>query len=72
MEEIAIKVKDVYKTFGGQNVLNGINLEMERGQITVIIGKSGGGKTVLMKHLIGLLKPDRGEIWVDGIGDHPP
>ena len=67
MEEIAIKVQDVYKAFGGQAVLDGINLEMERGMITVIIGKSGGGKSVLMKHLIGLLKPDRGEIWVDGV-----
>ena len=66
MGEIAIRVEDVYKAFGGQNVLSGINLAMDRGQITVIIGKSGGGKTVLMKHLIGLLKPDRGEIWVDG------
>ncbi|OPY65361.1 MAG: putative ABC transporter ATP-binding protein [Syntrophorhabdaceae bacterium PtaU1.Bin034] len=66
MENIAIRVKDVYKSFGNQKVLNGINLQVERGETTVIIGKSGGGKSVLMKHLIGLMKPDRGEIWVDG------
>jgi phospholipid/cholesterol/gamma-HCH transport system ATP-binding protein len=63
---IVIRVKDVHKSFGSQKVLDGINLEVERGKITVIIGKSGGGKSVLMKHLIGLVKPDMGEIWVDG------
>ncbi len=62
----AITVKDVFKSFGDQKVLQGINLEVERGKTTVIIGKSGGGKSVLMKHLIGLVKPDSGEIWVDG------
>jgi phospholipid/cholesterol/gamma-HCH transport system ATP-binding protein len=67
MEDVAIKVKNVYKSFGGQQVLSGINLEVERGKTTVIIGKSGGGKSVLMKHLIGLMKPDSGEIWVDGV-----
>jgi phospholipid/cholesterol/gamma-HCH transport system ATP-binding protein len=66
MGDIAISVKDVHKSFGDHEVLKGINLEIERGRTTVIIGKSGGGKSVLMKHLIGLLKPDRGEIWVDG------
>jgi phospholipid/cholesterol/gamma-HCH transport system ATP-binding protein len=67
MQDAAIRVKDVYKSFGSQQVLDGINLEVERGKITVIIGKSGGGKSVLMKHLIGLVKPDKGEIWVDGV-----
>jgi phospholipid/cholesterol/gamma-HCH transport system ATP-binding protein len=65
--DIAIQVREVHKSFGAQRVLNGINLSVERGKITVIIGKSGGGKSVLMKHLIGLLKPDRGQIWVDGV-----
>ena len=65
MDNIAIRVKDVHKSFGGQKVLDGIDLEVERGKITVIIGKSGGGKSVLMKHLIGLFKPDSGEIWVE-------
>ena len=67
MEEIVIRVQDVYKSFGSQKVLDGINLDVERGKITVIIGKSGGGKSVLMKHLIGLVKPDRGKIWIDGV-----
>jgi phospholipid/cholesterol/gamma-HCH transport system ATP-binding protein len=65
-DDLAIRVTDIHKSFDGQKVLNGINLEIEKGKITVIIGKSGGGKSVLMKHLIGLLKPDRGEIWVEG------
>jgi len=64
-DNVAIRVKDVHKSFGSQKVLDGINLEAEKGKITVIIGKSGGGKSVLMKHLIGLLKPDSGEIWVE-------
>jgi len=62
-----IKLIDVHKSFGTQKVLDGINLEIEAGKTTVIIGKSGGGKSVLLKHIIGLLKPDRGEIWVDGV-----
>jgi phospholipid/cholesterol/gamma-HCH transport system ATP-binding protein len=67
MEHIVIRVVDLHKSFNSQRVLDGINLEIERGKITVIIGKSGGGKSVLMKHLIGLMKPDRGEIWIDGV-----
>lgn len=65
--ETAIKIIDLHKSFGNQKVLDGINLEIKHGEITVIIGKSGGGKSVLMKHIIGLLKPDAGEIWVDGV-----
>lgn len=67
MEHTVIRVIDLHKSFNSQRVLDGINLEIERGKITVIIGKSGGGKSVLMKHLIGLMKPDRGEIWIDGV-----
>jgi len=65
MEEIAIRIINLHKSFGPQKVLNGINLEIEKGKTTVIIGKSGGGKSVLLKHLIGLIKPDEGEIWVN-------
>jgi phospholipid/cholesterol/gamma-HCH transport system ATP-binding protein len=65
LEEKAIQIIDLHKSFGVQNVLDGINLEIEKGKITVIIGKSGGGKSVLLKHLIGLMKPDSGEIWVN-------
>lgn len=67
MEDIAISVRGVRKSFGDQRVLDGIDLDVEKGKITVIIGKSGGGKSVLMKHLIGLLKPDEGEILIDGV-----
>lgn len=65
MEEKAIRIINLHKSFGQQKVLNGINLEIEKGKTTVIIGKSGGGKSVLLKHLIGLIKPDEGEIWVN-------
>ena len=61
-----IKVVDLHKTFGGQAVLKGINLDLETGKITTIIGGSGSGKTVLLKHLNALLLPDRGSVLVDG------
>ena len=61
-----IKVVDLYKTFGGQAVLKGINLELETGKVTTIIGGSGSGKTVLLKHLNALLYPDRGSVLLDG------
>ena len=61
-----IKVVDLHKTFGNQAVLKGINLELETGKITTIIGGSGSGKTVLLKHLNALLLPERGSVLVDG------
>ena len=63
-----LRVRDLHKTFGPQHVLRGIDLDIERGKTNIIIGGSGAGKSVLMKHLMGLLKPDRGHIWVDGVG----
>lgn len=60
-----IRVVDLHKTFGRQQVLRGVNLELEAGKITTIIGGSGSGKTVLLKHLNALLLPDRGAIFVD-------
>jgi phospholipid/cholesterol/gamma-HCH transport system ATP-binding protein len=64
---ICIRVRGIHKTFGdNHHVLKGVDLDVERGRINVIIGGSGEGKSVLMKHLMGLLKPDRGEIVVDG------
>lgn len=60
-----IKIRDLHKSFGDHHVLKGIRLEVRRGKIRVILGASGSGKTVLMKHIIGLLKPDAGEVWVD-------
>ncbi len=67
MEENIIKIRNLFKKFGNQEVLKGVNLDIPKGKITVIIGRSGGGKSVLLKHIIGLIKPDSGEIYVDGI-----
>ena len=61
-----IRVVDLHKTFGKQHVLRGVNLDLEAGKITTIIGGSGSGKTVLLKHLNALLLPDRGSILVSG------
>ena len=61
-----IRVRGLHKTFGPQHVLRGIDLDIERGRTNIVIGGSGQGKSVLMKHLMGLLKPDAGQIWVDG------
>ncbi|MBN2687161.1 MAG: ABC transporter ATP-binding protein [Deltaproteobacteria bacterium] len=61
-----IELVDIHKSFGTQHVLDGVNLRIEEDMTTVIIGKSGGGKSVLLKHIIGLLKPDSGQVLVDG------
>jgi phospholipid/cholesterol/gamma-HCH transport system ATP-binding protein len=61
-----IAVRDLRKSFGQHEVLAGVSLEIERGESVVIIGRSGGGKSVILKHVIGLLKPDSGSIQVDG------
>ena len=61
-----ISLHNVHKSFGAQKVLNGLNLEIPAGKITAIIGPSGEGKSVLLKHLIGLLQPDSGQVEVDG------
>ncbi|HEY3302220.1 MAG TPA: ATP-binding cassette domain-containing protein [Candidatus Binatia bacterium] len=62
-----IRVDDLHKSFGSQKVLNGVNLEFVKGKITTIVGTSGCGKTVLLKHLNALLLPDRGAVLVDGV-----
>ena len=61
-----IKVVKLTKSFGRQAVLRGLDLEVPTASITVIIGRSGGGKSVLLKHLVGLLHPDSGRVLVDG------
>jgi phospholipid/cholesterol/gamma-HCH transport system ATP-binding protein len=61
-----LEVRDLHKSFGPHDVLRGIDLRIEEGLITVIIGGSGSGKSVLVKHLIGLLQPDRGTILLHG------
>lgn len=60
-----IRVCHVSKSFGGQTVLEDVSLEIHKGEIFVILGESGTGKSVLLKHMIGLLKPDCGEIYMD-------
>ena len=61
-----IALKGVTKSFGSQVVLNGVNLEIAKGLITAVIGPSGEGKSVLLKHMIGLMRPDSGSVTVDG------
>ena len=61
-----IVVKDIWKTFGGKSVLNGLSLEIPRGETLVIMGRSGCGKSVLLKIITGLIAADAGEIWFDG------
>ena len=61
-----IETKNIYKSFGEQTVLNNINATFENGKANLIIGQSGAGKTVLMKCIVGLLEPDKGEILYDG------
>lgn len=62
-----IQIKNLYKNFGDIRVLNGINLDIKHGKTHVIIGRSGCGKSVLLKHIIGILKPDQGKIKVNNI-----
>lgn len=61
-----IEVADVWKSFGKSTVLRGTSFTVDRGEAVVIIGRSGGGKSVLLKHLVALLQPDRGRVCVDG------
>ncbi|MBK9517370.1 MAG: ABC transporter ATP-binding protein [Anaeromyxobacter sp.] len=62
-----IQVDDLWKSFGPNEVLKGITLSIPKGQTYVVLGGSGSGKTVLMKHVIGLLRPDRGSVRVNGV-----
>ncbi len=61
-----IRVEDLWKSFGNQEVLRGVSFEVQAGEFMAAIGSSGGGKSLLLKLLVGLLKPDRGRIWVAG------
>lgn len=61
-----MEVVDLHKSFGSQAVLNGVNLTIATGKVTVIIGGSGSGKSVLVKHLVGLLRPDSGQVKLHG------
>ncbi len=61
-----IAVRGLVKSIGRQEILHAVDLAVGKGETLVIIGRSGGGKSVLLKHLIGLMTPDAGEIWIDG------
>ena len=61
-----IEARDLFKSFGTHPVLQGTNLKIDTGEAVVIIGRSGGGKSILLKHLIGLLLPDSGAVLIDG------
>lgn len=61
-----IEFVDIHKAFGSKKVLQGVNLTVEQGEIMFIIGQSGAGKSVLVKHLVGLLRPDTGRVILDG------
>jgi len=63
---VMIDAQDLYKSFAGFPVLKGVSLKMMEGTTTVVLGGSGSGKTVLMKHIMGLFKPDSGRVIVDG------
>lgn len=62
-----IQLRDIYKSFGGTPVIKGATLDVKEGETLAVIGRSGSGKSVLMKHMIGLLKPDSGYVLVDGV-----
>jgi phospholipid/cholesterol/gamma-HCH transport system ATP-binding protein len=66
-DETMIEVIDLKKSFAGTEVLKGVNLNVRKGETVVVIGRSGCGKSVLLKHLIGLMKPDSGKILIDGV-----
>ena len=61
-----IEVRRLAKRLGGEEILRGVELTVHKGETLAIIGRSGGGKSVLLKHLIGLMTPDAGEVWIDG------
>jgi phospholipid/cholesterol/gamma-HCH transport system ATP-binding protein len=61
-----IEIINLRKSFGSQQVLKGVNLRIEPGEIMAVLGKSGGGKSVLLRHILGLIKPDSGSILIDG------
>ena len=65
-KEIFVEVRNLHKSFGTQKVLQGLSAKVYKGETLVLLGCSGGGKSVLMKHFIGLLSPDAGEVFVEG------
>ena len=66
-DDVMVKLRNLRKSFGKQDVLLDVNLDIRRGETMVIIGQSGGGKSVILKHMVGLLQPDGGEVIVDNV-----
>jgi phospholipid/cholesterol/gamma-HCH transport system ATP-binding protein len=64
--EIFLEIRGIKKSFGDQVVLRGVDLDIRRGEVLVLLGGSGGGKSVLMKHMVGLLQPDEGTVTLEG------
>ncbi|NQT28127.1 MAG: ATP-binding cassette domain-containing protein, partial [Candidatus Omnitrophica bacterium] len=62
-----IKIRNIYRTFGQKQVLKGVTLTVNKGENYLLIGRSGAGKTVLLKNILGLLRPDSGTIAIDGV-----
>ena len=62
-----IEIKNIHKTFGKQKVLDGVNIFARKGSSTALIGTSGGGKSVILKILLGLIEPDEGEVFIDNL-----
>ena len=60
-----INIKNLHKSFGEKQILKGLNFSINKGECVCVIGKSGIGKSILLKHMIGLMKPDKGEIWIN-------
>jgi phospholipid/cholesterol/gamma-HCH transport system ATP-binding protein len=70
MSDVHVRLENISKSFGTKHVLRGVNLEIMRGEIIYIIGKSGSGKSVTLKNITGLLKPDSGRVIIDGLDVH--
>ncbi len=65
-----IETLDLHKSFNGQQVLRGVNLRIREGEMLALIGKSGGGKSVLLRNMMGLMRPDKGKVLIDGVDVH--
>ncbi|MCB1139792.1 MAG: ABC transporter ATP-binding protein [Leptospiraceae bacterium] len=66
LPETVIEMNDVHKSFGERDILKGVSIQVKRGEVMVLLGGSGTGKSVSIRHIIGLLKPDKGDVLIDG------